>query len=41
MSLAALVLQDEIKKHAEVSGFPANEVHEVKTIISPETENLK
>ncbi len=29
--------EDEIRKHAEEGGFPANKITEIKTIISPTT----
>lgn len=29
--------EDEIRKHAEEGGFPANKITEIKTVISPTT----
>ncbi len=29
--------EDEIRKHAEEGGFPANKIVEIKTVISPTT----
>ncbi|MCY4641703.1 MAG: DUF4242 domain-containing protein [Gammaproteobacteria bacterium] len=29
--------EDEIRKHAEEGGFPANKIVEIKTVISPAT----
>ncbi len=29
--------EDAIKKHAELSGFPANKITEIKTMIDPST----
>lgn len=29
--------EDEIRKHAEEGGFPANKISEIKTVISPTT----
>ena len=30
---------DAIRKHAEISGFPANVITEIKTVIDPTTAN--
>jgi len=30
--------EDVIRKHAELSGFPANKITEIKTVIDPSTE---
>ena len=32
--------EDKIREHAEKSGFPANKISEVKTVIDPSTEHL-
>lgn len=31
--------EEAIRKHAQISGFPASAIHEVKSIFGPETED--